>query len=797
VTATRCWPALLLALAACAACQRAAVEPKRLPTGAVLDPAGRATPLGSMPVAMTFSPDSSRIVVVLSGYREQGIQVVDVASGRVAQTLVQPSAFLGAAFSPDGRRLYVSGGNRDAVYEYAWRENSATLLDSIALGPPPDSTGGRSYPAGLACSPDGSRLYVAENLADSLAVVDIASRRVVQRLAVGPYPYGVIADARGAYVSAWGGSWVARFTSRSGRLAAGPRIAVGRHPSAMLLDPAAARLYVTCATSDRIAVVDARADSLVAAFGDAAPGGPGEGSTPNGLALSPDGRRLYVAEADNNAVAVFAVERIGAGSGDPSGAGALLGRVPVEWYPTAVLARRDSLWVLSGKGRGTSPNPRHGHPGQKGRGGPTQYTLGQTTGSLTALAAPREGDLPGLAARVAAANGWDREPAKAALPPFRHVIYVIRENRTFDQVLGDLPSADGDTSLTLFPRAVTPNAHALAERFGIFDRFFVNGEVSGDGHNWTTAAYAADYVEKTIPSAYSDRGRAYDYDGLNRDRVPEDDVNEPANGYLWDLARRAQVSLRNYGEFTHRAPDGRWVANKAWLATRTDPAYPGWDLAIPDTLRAARWIAAFRAQDAGDSVPALTILWLPNDHTAGARPGSPTPRAYLAENDLALGRIVEEVTRSRSWKSTVVFVLEDDAQDGPDHVDSHRSPLLVISPYNRPGVRRRFANTTDVLATIGRILGLGTLFDRFSRPLADVFAAEADLAGYSALRPEVPLDEVNPEGTLAATLTRRLDFAREDRADEALFNRILWMAVRGPGAPYPRRAAGLPSLAGR
>lgn len=798
VAAPGAWIVLGLALIAWAGCQRAADEPKRLPTGARLDPAGPSVPLGSMPVAMTFSPDSSRIVVVLSGYREQGIQVIDVAAGGVAQTLVQPSAFLGATFSPDGRRLYVSGGNRDLVYAYAWQASAAQLVDSIPLGPPPDSTGGRVYPAGLACSPDGGRLYVAENLGDALAVVDVASKRVIQRLAVGPYPYGVIADSDGSvYVSAWGGSWIARFTARSRKLAAGPRIPVGRHPSAMLLDDAAQRLYVTCSASDRIAVVDTRGDSLVAVIGDSAPGGTGEGGTPNALALSPDRRRLYVAEAGHNAVAVFAVDRM-VGEHPGSSGDALLGRVPVEWYPTALMARRDSLWVLNGKGLGTGPNPKRRQPGRKGPDDPMQYTLGQTRGSLMSLRVSADTELAALSARVTAANGWDLTPSPGVLPPFRHVIYVIRENRTFDQVLGDLPSADGDTSLTLFPRAVTPNAHALAERFGIFDRFFVNGEVSGDGHNWTTAAYAADYVEKTIPSTYSGRGRSYDYDGLNRDRPAEDDVNEPGNGYLWDQARRANLSIRNYGEFTHRAPDGRWVANKPWLATRTDPDYPGWDLQISDSVRAARWIAEFHAQVAGDSMPALSVLWLPNDHTAGARPSSPTPRAYMAINDLALGRIVEAVTQSRYWKSTVIFVLEDDAQDGPDHVDSHRSTLLVISAYNRGGVHHRFANTTDVLATIGWLLHLGPMsqFDRFGRPLTEVFASQADRSSYTALVPQVPMDEVNPEGTVAARLTRRLDFSREDRADPALFNRVLWMAVRGPGGSLARRAAGPLVLAG-
>jgi len=774
----RIWIPALIAL--CCACRAKAPEPKRLPTGAVLDPVGAAVGLGSMPVAMTFDYDSTRIVVVLSGYREQGFQVVDRASRQVVQTVVQSAAFLGACFSPDGRTLYVSGGNEDRVYVYDWR-GTATLRDSILLGPPPvDSIGGRVYPGGLACSADGSRLYVAEHLADSLLVIDPVSHHVTQRLSTGRYPYGIVVGPKGkVYVSAWGGTWVATFVPRSGTLEAGRVIAVGRHPSSMAFDPQHQRLYVTCAASDRITVVDTERDSVVASLNDAAPGAPSEGSTPNGLAVSPDGHRLYVAEGDNNAVAVFS-------AGDDA---ALLGRIPVDWYPTAVLAGGDSLWVLNGKGAGTGPNPERKQPGYKGHRVDSTYTLGQTSGTLRALAIPHDADLAGLSRRVAVSNGWDKAPAPATLPPFEHVVYIIRENRTFDQVLGDLPGADGDTSLTFFPRAVTPNAHALAERFGIFDRFFVNGEVSGDGHNWTTAAYASDYVQKTIPSGYSKRGRSYDFDGLNRDKPTDDDVNEGSSGYLWDAAQNAGITFRNFGEFT-RQEGHRWVANKPRLEAHTDTEYPGWDLDIPDTLRAERWLAAFQRQVAADSMPALSILWLPNDHTSGARTGKPTPRAYAADNDLALGRVVEAISQSTFWKTTVIYVLEDDAQDGPDHVDSHRSPLLVISAYNRAGVYRHFANTTDVLATIDRILKLGAMskFDQFGRSVAECFGTKPDASGYRAIRPGVPWTEVNADSTRAAVLSKQLDLSREDRADVTLFNHVLWLAVKGPQRARPHAA---------
>lgn len=759
-------------------------EPARLATGARLDPEGVAIPLGSMPVTMAFSPDSSRIVAVLSGYREQGFQVVDAASRRVVQTVEQPAAFLGAAFAPDGRTLYVSGGNADCVYVYAWGD-TATLRDSIVFVTKRDPNGGHVYPARLACSPDGSRLYVAGNLNDSLMVIDTGSRRVVQRLPAGRYPYGVLVEPDGrVWVSLWGGHELATFVPGTRGLAPAGRVAVGRHPSAMAFDATRSRIYVTCAASDLIAVVDARADSVIATIEDSAPGAPSEGSTPNALAFSPDHHRLYVAEADNNAIAV-----VDLGEGAAAKA-TLVGRIPTPWYPTDVLARGDSLYALSGKGAGSGPNTSFRQPGRKVHINPRDYSIGQTSGSLSVIASPSASALAALSRRVADANGWVADAAPPRLPPFRHVIYVIRENRTYDQILGDLPGADGDTSLVCFPRHVTPNDHALAERFGIFDRFFTSGEVSGDGHNWTDAAYASDYLEKTLPNFYSFRGRTYDYNGTNRDDLTDDDASAGPRGFLWDAAQKKGVSLRNFGEFSYPDSAGHWHATKPWLAARTDSGYPGWDLDTRDSIRADRWIAAFGKQVAGDSVPGLTLLYLPNDHTAGARKGSPTPRAYLADNDRALGRIVEAVSHSPVWKNTVIFVLEDDAQDGPDHVDTHRSLLLVISAWNRAGVHHRFVNTVDVVTTIGAILHLDPMskFDRYGRAITECFGSAPDTRPYVALQSNVPWAEVNSDSTVAARLSRRLDFSREDRADFATLNRILWAVIKGPNVPYPRAA---------
>jgi YVTN family beta-propeller protein len=768
----------------------------RLPTGVRLDPAAPLARIGPMALTMRVAPEGDRVVVSLGGYAMQGIEVIDAASGRVLQELPQASAFVGLVFSPDGRTLYSSGGNGDVVYRYDWQNGRATLRDSIVLATKasPRASGTR-YPAGLAVDPSGSTLYVAENLADSLAVVDLATGRVTQRLATERYPYDVVVDKNGTvYVSAWGGYTVSVLAKDgAGWLRDDGRIAVARHPSALLLNGDGSRLFVASGSTDHVAVVDTRHRRVIARLLDPPPAGPAEGSTPNALALSADGTKLYVAEADANSVGVFDLATTTANVSAAHGNDLLAGRVPTGWYPTSLVELGDALIVASGKGRGSTANL--GGPQPLG-GNKKQYDLNLIAGGVmrVPLANMSGAALASFTSRVTAANGWTDSTRRRAYPPFQHVIYVIKENRTYDQVFGDDRQGDGDSSLTFFPRAISVNHHALADRFGLFDRFFVNAEVSPDGHNWSTAAYATDYLEKTVPSNYSSRGRSYDYEGTNRDEIPNDDVAEPASGYLWNLAEKKGISFRNYGEFV--VPTGRdaddplpegYRGNKPFLYSHTNPLYPGFDLAIKDQHRADIWIAELQQYVRQGAMPSLEIVRLPNDHTSGAQAGRPTPRAAFADNDLALGRMVEALSATPFWASTVMFVLEDDAQNGPDHVDAHRSPLLVISPYTRPGAIHRFANTTDVLRTIEEILGLTSMsqYDYFGRPLRDIWASSPDLQPYKALVPAVSLDELNPRGTREARESAKLDLSIEDAADENLFNRVLWETIKGPAVPYP------------
>jgi len=777
----------------------------RLPTGVFLDPVAPAHRLGNFPLAIAVAPEGNRAVVLLSGWREHGIEVIDLKSGEVVQKIAQPAAFIGLAFSPDGKSLYASGGNEDTIVRYRWIDGKAVPDGEIHLAAKKPDTPGTRYAAGIAPSRDGRFLYVAENLGDALAVVDLATGKVIQRMRTDRYPYGVAVAKNGeVFVSAWGDDSVISFVpDERGLLDRHRRTEVVRHPAALLVDDEGGRLYVASPSTDRIAVIDIATGDVLKVLSDRAPSGPSEGVTPNALAMSPDGSRLYVAEADANAVGVFALSAATSGCRDARGDDSLVGRIPVEWYPAALATANERLLVVNAKGNGTSPNPDLVQSDKDIPDDSTDYTLGQLHGSLITIPMAIGGDeLAAFSKRVTMANGWNPERTAAAYPPFRHVIYIIKENRTYDQVFGDVAEGDGDPTLLFFGRDVTPNHHALAKRFGLFDRFFVNAEVSAQGHNWSTAAYSTDYVEKTVPSEYSERGREYDYEGTNRWQFvdEDDDVAAPAMGYIWDAAIRKGVTVRDYGEFVWNSMDepadspDKWKVTRRALIGRVNTQFPPYDLDISDQTRVDVWMKDFENFVETGEMPGLQIVRLPNDHTSAGTPGRPTPQAYVADNDLGLGRIVEAVSKSRFWKDTVIFVLEDDAQDGPDHVDSHRAPMLVISAWNRGGVFHRFANTTDILATIEEILGLDALstFDFHGRPLREIFASKPDLRPYAAEKPAIDMDAKNPKKTWAAKESAKLDL-RRDAADEDAFNRILWKMIKGD-APYPgptRQPAGL------
>jgi DNA-binding beta-propeller fold protein YncE len=755
-------------------------RPGAAPDGSVLlhdgwtiHPLGRKTDVGTFPMAVVPLP-RGRAAVLLCGFGEEGIDVVDLATGR-SDRLVMPRAWLGLAASADGRKLYASGGADNVVRVFADEDGKWTEEKPFVLGPP----GNPIFAAGLALDEGRGRLYVCENTANRLAVFDLATKALVTELPTGASPYEVRLDGAGhlAFVSNWAAASVSAIPLEGS--APAQTWTTGRHPTGLLFDPEAHRLFVACALDDLVAALDTETGrTLWNASVTLRPGDPA-GTTPTSLAPAPRGRVL-VADSDNNDVAVI----------DASGPiGRVEGFLPVGRYPTAVAATPDAILVADGKGSVTRSAPDGPQPTDRVPGSKTpRYVLARQAGDLRTIPVSELSDLARHSRTVLA--GVPARPETRLRPAYRrirHVIYVIRENRTYDQVLGDDRRGNGDPSLVLFGENVTPNAHALARRFTLLDNFYCNAEVSADGHNWSSAALANDYVQKTYPQNYSRRGRPYDYDGGNP-------LARPRDGYLWDAAARANVSFRSYGWFLDlESPSPK--ASVPELAGRFDPDYKGWDLAYSDLDRVDAWLREFRAFEKSGELPGLEIVYLPNDHTSGAAPGKKTPVAMAAENDRALGRLVEAVTASRYFRDTAIFVLEDDAQNGPDHVDCHRSPVLVISPYTPRGkVDSRMYSTASVLRTIETILGMKPLsqYDASALAMAFEFSGKPDTSPFEALPARVPLDSVNP-GKSAADKDAALDFSHPDAAPEQALNDALYRAIQGRPSPAPTVRFGIAS----
>jgi YVTN family beta-propeller protein len=798
--------AVALALLAGVACGRPLaadkVGPRADGTGLtpnhwLLTPAGRQVEVGDRPLGLALTPDGRHLLVSNNGQGVQSLAVVDTASGAVVQTLPYPSPealFLGVVTSPDGRQAYASSGGNNSIRVYDLADGRLRERDSILLG----ARGAQVFPAGLALSSDGQTLYAALNLAGQVAVVDLRARAVRARVPLpwggrpddlGPQPYALALTGSTLYVSEWSGGGVTAIDVDG--LTVRRHVPTGAHASALALSPDGARLYVANATSDTVSVIETATDRVVGTV-DLAPYPMAPmGSLPNAVAVSPDGRTLYVANGGNNDVAVVDTATLRVG-----------GLLPTAWFPSTLALSPDGrvLYVANMKGLGAGPNP--GGPNPERPDPAEQYVARMARGTVSVIDLPDPAELARATARVVRNNGFDethqvltrrpRDTTPHAVPRrvrdpslIRHVIYVIKENRTYDQVLGDLGQGDGDPSLVLFGRDVTPNHHALAETFVLLDHCYADAEVSADGHNWSTAAVATDYVQKLWPATYSNRDRPYDYEGGSS-------APAPRGGYLWAHAARAGVSYRVYGEFGRSTvgPSSRTTPAPfaEGLEGHLAPTYPAYDLAVTDQARVDAWQAEFEAFVRAGTVPALQILHLPNDHTAGTRPGYPTPRAMVADNDLALGRIVETVSRSPVWPETAIFVIEDDAQNGPDHVDAHRTVCLIASPYVQSGlVDHSQYSTVSMLRTIELILGLPPMsqFDAAALPMLRPFTDTPRPLPYRARAPRQQRDEVNRADAYGAAESAALDLDEPDRADEARFNAILWHAIKGPNVPVP------------
>jgi len=859
-------------------------------------------------VTTAVSPDATTLLILTSGYNirydssgnlapqesNEYVFVYDITvqPPRKVQVLQVPRAFNGLAWNPNGGEFYVSGGEQDTVHMFArqgtaWREAGAPVRlghsAGLGLAIPPEV-------AGIAVNASGTQLIAANYENDSVSVVELSSHTKIAEMDLRPgksdpskkgvpggeYPFWVVIKGNDkAYVSSIRDREIVVLDLKTSSYDGShvlARIPVRGTPNKMILNRSGSRLYIACDNSDSVAVVDTASDRVLAQFPVTAPKdvflNPRgfKGSNPNSLALTPDERTLYITEGGTNAVAVVKLDQ---------DAGRVAGLIPTGWYPNSVSLSRDAarLYIVNGKSpEGPNPNGCGYTPSPAACHAKNAFIFQRTRAGFLTLPVPSEKDLSTLTTQVAqndhfrAVGAKDQAMTQFLRGKIHHVVYIIKENRSYDQVLGDLDRGNGDPSLTSLPQPISPNHHELARRFVTLDNFYASGEVSGDGWNWSTAARATDSVEKTLPVNYAGHGIDYTYEGGGRnintgiasasDRrkanpltppdddllpgtanisapdAPEDDENSAGAGYLWDGALRAKLSVRNYGFFIdlvrYRLPENLPAhlvpvrdpraqatqvafASNANLAPFTDPYYRGFDERLPDYWRFKEWEHEFDDYVRASNLPALELLRLGGDHFgdfARAIDGVNTAETQMADNDYAMGLIVEKIARSPYKNDTLVFVVEDDAQDGPDHVDAHRSLAFVVGPYVRQNalVSDRYTSV-HVLRTIEDVLGIEPLGlnDSSVEPMTAVFDRALRPWEYQAMVPAVlrttqlPLpaasasvpaddrayDQPRHDAAYWAAKTEGMDFSAEDRIDTPRFNRILWAGLMGDAVPFP------------
>jgi YVTN family beta-propeller protein len=768
-----------------------------------LTPTGLNTEIGDRPMGAAKSPDGRFLAISNNGQGVQSLALLGTATRKVVQSIPYSSPealYVGLVWSPDGQRLYASAGGNNKVRVYRFDAAAQTLSEgpSLILGDAKTPL----YPAGLAISSDGKTLYAALNLGNTLAAIDLSSPAATPAVktlkfgdpagaaGIGTLPYQLLLapDGQTLYVSHWNARAVSAVSTAD--LSVKAKITVGDHPSGLALSPDGKALYVANANSDTVSAVSTASNAVTGEVKLAPYAGAPFGSMPNAVTVTPDGKTLLVANAGNNDVAVVDTASL-----------KVRGLMPTAWFPSTLSLSRDGslLFVTNMKGLGAGPNPQGPVPGKDNP--EEQYIAAMARGTVQTIALPGDAELATMTAQVVKNNGFDEtqglltrtaaDTTPHAIPrrpgdptPIKHVIYVIKENRTYDQVLGDLKGGEGDPSLTLFGPDVTPNQHALASTFGLFDHFYADAEVSADGHNWTMGGVATEYTQKNWPANYSGRGRPYDFEGGSS-------APAPTGGYLFDFADRAKITFRSYGEFADfgsKPPNMVPAPYFPVLKGHLSPTFPPYDLAVSDQTRFDAWKAEFGSYVKDGGLPQLSVVRFPRDHTAGTRKGAPTPAAYVADNDLAVGKLVETVSRSPYWKDTAIFMIEDDAQDGPDHIDAHRTTAYVDSAYSKRGTPDHTSySTVSMLRTMELILGLPpmTQFDTAATPMVAAFSDTPNLTPYTAVTPRQPLDQMNAVGAYRQQDAAEMDFSQEDRVDEASFNDMIWHAVKGRDVPMP------------
>ncbi len=802
-----------------------------VPTNQILHPAGKQITFAGRPVDLAWTADGKTVAIK----NMKSLLFYDLTTGQLHAPLVSPADFGVTGLLANGDRIFVTDASNHVRIAAADEKGSYDWNGDVRLNSP---AGGEANPAGMAWAPEPNTLWVAATLGNSVQRVDLLKHKVVDVVDVGVAPYTVVATKSGkVYVSNWGGdppragnsvgqtsgtairvdpqtgiandgtvSVVARSGEKFKQL---KTIRVGLHPSGMTLNAAETRLYVANATSDSVSVIDTQMDAVIETIACKPDGKLPLGSGSNAVALSPDGNTLYVANGTNNCIAVIALGANASGIVGGSKDSVLAGLIPTGWFPGAILISGDgkTLVVANVKGHGalSQTDPKLGHR--------TRDHLG----TISIIDVPDAARLAAYSREVSENNrlayslaGLDPPradiksvpiPARHGEPScFKHVVYIIKENRTYDQIFGDIPEGNGDPAFLNFGDDNTPNQHALARQFTLFDNFYCSGTLSVDGHAWVNEAYCSDYLEKSF--------------GALRDAP--NDLQDPLafspSGFLWDNALSHHKTFFNYGEGTLTDSALSWAdaykqfknnagrlkvnvhATLPGLKEHTHPDYPGWLLDVPDVYRAHIFLDEFKLNEQKKEFPNLTYIYLPSNHTAGLSPNMPTPQAMVADNDLAVGQIVEAISKSSFWPETCIFVVEDDAQNGADHVDGHRAPALVISPYTR----RKFVdhtnyNQTGMVKTMELILGLPCMnqLDLSATAMRNCFQEKPDATPFQCIANKIALDTLNPplekqrgSGLMWATKSKALCFTNPDCADEGTLNRAIWFSARGD-APYP------------
>lgn len=774
----------------------AELESKRvgLPNGWSLTSVGKNINLGDLPLNLVVSNNKKWLAVTNNGQSTQTIELIDRVAGKKVDSIIIPKSWYGLAFSKNDQFIYASGGHDNRVNKYGIIKNKLHLVDSFILG---EKWPNRVGTAGLEIDESiHKKLFVVTKEDNSLYVFDLATKKIVNKKPIGneAYTCKLSRDKKLLYISSWGGDKILIYDIASQKLT--DSISTGSHPNEMVFSKNGQYLFVALANDNTVSIINTKTNKVVETLNTALYPHAPSGSTSNGLALSEDEKTLYIANADNNCLAVFDISRPGKSKSK--------GFIPVGWYPTNVKVIGKTIYVTNGKGLSSQANPWGPNPtgagqvvlrhaGDSTRPMKVQYIAGLFRGTLSIIKEPSAEQLGVYSRAVYTNTPYTKEKelnpgGEAGNPipmkvgdksPIKYVFYIIKENRTYDQVLGDVSNGNGDTSLVLFGERVTPNQHKLVKEFALLDNFYVDAEVSADGHNWSMGAYANDYLEKTWPSSYGGRGGTYGGEGERK-------IANNRDGFIWDHCKRNNVSYRSYGEFVS--------ANKPSLDALKGHFgdYPGYDLSIRDTFRFYRWQKDFDSLVAINALPQLNTIRFGNDHTEGMRAGRPTPFAHAADNDLAVGMFIDYLSKSPVWKESVVFILEDDAQNGPDHVDAHRSPVYVVGPYvKRRTVDHTMYSTSGILRTIELILGLPpmTQYDAAATPLWRSFTSQPDNSAFEHLPANIDLNDKNPGSTAMATLSEKYEWSKEDAVPDLVFNEILWQGIKGKPAPSPVRAA--------